>query len=220
MKNISRIKLNLIKEKLYTETLVNELYENIAYYGERDTEIKTLMEFAIREEKSNSIIEDIVTDLKLAPKFIFSFGTGIGAFYEPIDLLLSGSGFQMSEYQVYLLIITSIALLLNESDASTLIQKVKDEGIYSALSSVKKYISSTKNLINTVAKNVLGTVYSLSDVLGFTALLAPTTNLMSDIINDYGLNINTFESMMKGLVLASAAYGIKSIINRIKNKLG
>lgn len=219
MKNISRINLNLIKEKLYTESLVNKLYEDIAYYGERDFEIKSLIESSIREEKGSSIINDIVSDLKLAPKFIFSFGTGITAFYEPVDLLLSGSGFQMNEYQIYLLIITAIASLLNEIDSDKLIKKLKEEGIYSALNSVKEYIINTKNLINTVIKKALGTVYSLSDILGFTTLLVPTINLMSTIINDYGLNINTVDSMFKGIILASAVYGIKSVVNRIKNKL-
>ena len=37
MKNISKIKLNLVKEKLYTENLVNRLYEDIANYGEGES---------------------------------------------------------------------------------------------------------------------------------------------------------------------------------------
>lgn len=219
MKKLSKINLNLIKEKLYTESLVNKLYYDIAYYDEKEIEPKKIFESIIKEEKDKSIISDIVNDLKLAPKFIFSFGTGIGAFYESVDILLSGSGFQMTEYQTYLLIITAVALLLNEMDGDRLVEKLKEEGIYSALDSVTEYISNTKKIINTVVKKSLGVTYSLADILAFTALLVPTTDLLSEIINEYGLTTKTVNSMIKGVILAATVYGVKSIVKRIKNKL-
>ena len=69
------------------------------------------------------------------------------------------------------------------------------------------------------AKNVLGTTYSLTDILGFTTLLVPTMNLMSDIISDYGITSKTLAVMLKGVVLSSSIYGVKSIVKRIKNKI-
>ena len=219
MKNISKIKLNLVKEKLYTEGLVNRLYEDIANYGEGDVEAKVLMESILKEEKDKSIISDIVDDFKLAPKFLFTFGTGITAFYGPIQRLLEGSGISMSEYEIYLLIITAVATMINESNVDTLIQSLKEKGIYSSLEDVKEYITNSKKLINTVTKNVLGTTYSLSDVLGFTALLVPTMNLLSDIIDQYGLTSKNLGVMLKGIVLSASVYGIKSVVKKIKNKL-
>lgn len=219
MKNISKIKLNLVKEKLYTENLVNRLYEDIANYGEGESGAKVLMETILKEEKNKSIIEDIVDDFKLAPKFIFTFGTGIGAFYGPIQRLLEGSGVTMTEYEIYLLIITAIATLMNESNSGVLIDRIKEKGLYSSLTDVIEYIKNSKKVINSVTKNVLGTTYSLTDILGFTSLLVPTMNLMSDIINDYGVTSNTLGTMLKGIILATSVYGIKSIIKKIKNKI-
>jgi hypothetical protein len=220
MKNISKIKLNLVKEKLYTKGLVNRLYEDIANYGQGNVEAKVLMESILKEEKDKSIISDIVDEFKLAPKFLFTFGTGITAFYGPIQRLLEGSGISMSEYEIYLLIITAVATMINESNTDTLIQSLKEKGIYSSLEDVKEYITNSKKLINTVTKNVLGTTYSLSDVLGFTALLVPTMNLLSDIIEEYGLTSKNLGVMLKGIVLSASVYGIKSVVKRIKNKLG
>ena len=219
MKNISKIKLNLVKEKLYTKGLVNRLYEDIANYGEGNVEAKVLMESILKEEKDKSIISDIVDDFKLAPKFLFTFGTGITAFYGPIQRLLEGSGISMSEYEIYLLIITAVATMINESNTDTLVQSLKEKGIYSSLEDVKEYITNSKKLINTVTKNVLGTTYSLSDVLGFTALLVPTMNLLSDIIEQYGLTSKNLGVMLKGIVLSASVYGIKSVVKKIKNKL-
>jgi len=219
MKNISKIKLNLVKEKLYTEGLVNRLYEDIANYGEGEVDSKVLMESILKEEKDKSIISDIVDEFKLAPKFLFTFGTGITAFYGPIQRLLEGSGISMSEYEIYLLIITAVAIMINDSNVGGLVQTLKEKGIYSSLQDVKEYITNSKKLINTVTKNVLGTTYSISDVLGFTALLVPTMNLLSDIVEEYGLTSKNLSVMLKGIVLSASVYGIKSIVKRIKNKL-
>jgi len=219
MKNISKIKLNLVTEKLYVEGIVNKLYEDIANYGEGDVKANTLMESILKEVNNKSIIGVIVDVFKLAPKFIFTFGTGIGAFYGPIQKLLEGSGVVISEYETYLLIVTAIATLMNESDASVLVETLKEKGLYSSLKNVMEYIKNSKKVINSVTKNVLGTTYSLSDILGFTALLVPTMNLMSNIINDYGVTSNTLGTMLKGIILSTSVYGIKSIIKRIKNKI-
>ena len=219
MKNISKIKLNLITEKLYVEGLVNKLYTDIAYYGEEDVEAKTLMESIIKEEKDKSIIEDIVEEFKLAPKFIFTFGTGIGAFYGPVQKLLEGSGITMTDYEIYLLIITAIATLSNEVNSKEMVAKLKEKGIYSSLEDIKDYILNTKELINSVTKNVLGATYSVTDILAFTSLLVPTMNLLSSIIDEYGVTSKTLGVMLKGVILSASVYGIKSIIRRIKNKL-
>ena len=219
MKNVSKIKLNLVTEKIYLEGMVNKLYEDIANFGEGEIEAKPLMESLIREEKAKSIIRDIVDELRLAPKFIFSFGTGIGAFYEPIRSLLEGSGFKMTEYEIYLLIMTAVALLINEVDSKKLVDKVKELGLFSALSPVKEYILNSKKLINSVAKNILGTTYGIADILGFTILLVPTMNILNNIINDYGLTSNNLGDMLKGIILSASVYGIKSVIKRIKNKI-
>lgn len=218
MKNISKIKLNLVTEKLYVEGIVNKLYEDIANYGEGDVKANTLMESILKEENSKSIVGDIVDDFKLAPRFIFTFGTGIGAFYGPIQKLLEGSGVVMTEYEVYLLIVTALAVLMNESNTATLVDHVKEKGLYSSLKDVVEYIKNSRKVINSVTKNVLGTTYSLSDILGFTSLLVPTMKLMSDIINEYGVTSSTLSVMLKGVVLSASVYGIKSIIKRVRNK--
>ncbi len=158
-------------------------------------------------------------DFKLAPKFIFTFGTGIAAFYGPIQKLLEGSGIVLSDYEIYLLIITAIATLINESNATSLIDEVKEKGLYASMKDTIDYIKNGKKIINSVTKNVLGTTYSLTDILGFTTLLVPTMNLLSDIINDYGITSKTLAAMLKGVVLSSSIYGVKSIVKIIKNKI-
>jgi hypothetical protein len=130
MGKISKINITMLTEKLYIEGLINKLYEDIAYFGDNEVDAKTLMESIIVEEKKKTIIDDIVTEMKLAPRFIFSFGTGIGAFYDTVKSLIERAAFHMSEYQIYLLIITAIAIIIGDSSSERLVEKTKEEGIY------------------------------------------------------------------------------------------
>ena len=91
-------------------------------------------------------------------------------------------------------------------------------GISTSLKYVREHINKTNKVINSVTKNVLGASYSLSDILAFTSLLVPVMNMLSGMIDDYGLNSKSLAFMLKGVVLSASVYGIKNIIKRIKNK--
>ena len=219
MKNISKLNINKIVDNLYITGMVNKLFEDIANYGEGEIEAKVLVESIIKEEKDKSIISDIIDEYKLAPKFLFTFGTGIGAFIGPVTSLLEGSGMNVSEHDVYLLVITAVAILLNETNVSGLIQKLKEEGLYSSLESVKDYITSVTDLVNGVTRRVLGVSYSLADILAFTSLLVPLTNMLNTMIETHGLTLGNFNLMKKGILLSMAVYSVKHILKRIKNKI-
>lgn len=219
MKNTSKLKLNILNEKLYITGMVNQLYEDIASYNDGNADPKVLIESILTEDKKKSIIGDIVDEFKLTPKILFSFGTGVGAFVGPVTKLLQGSGVHVSEYEIYLLIITAITILLNESNVSGLVKKVKELGLERSLEGVKDYISNTEKLISVVIKKVLGVVYSLTDILAFTSVMVPTMNVLHDIINDYNLNLNNVGSMLKGIILSASVYAIKSVIKRIRGRI-
>ncbi len=218
MKNLSKIKLNLIEEKLYIESLVNVLYMDIATYGEKETDIKLMIESANNEENDKEIIDDIVSDLKLTPNIIFTFGTGVSSFVSPVNSLLAGSGFNFDKRSVILLIITAIATLLNTPDAKKLIESVKEKGLYSALKGVKDLISTTKDIINAITKNTTGVLYSLSDILGFTFLLTPTNKILNELINSYGITTNSINELLSGLLFATIAYSVKAVLRKINRK--
>ena len=218
MKNISTININLLTEKLYLEGIVNSLYENISNYNEGDIEASILMEGLLTEENNKKMLKDLIDDLKLAPKLIFTFGSGITAFYGPIKELLKSGGLSVSDENVILLILTSLCLLTGQPDIKKLVSKVKEEGLYPTLKGINNFISETKDLINGIIKNTLGVSYSLLDILGFTFLLVPTMDVLSKLINDYGLTVGNINTLFTGLLLSVTTYSIKAIVNKIKNK--
>lgn len=219
MGKISKINLNLALEKIYIEGLTNSLYTDISEYGNVSDDLSFLIEENRKKEDTNSILSDIVNDLNLSKKFLFTFGTGIGAFVNPVSELISGSGLSMTKEDIVLLIITAISILINDSDKKILKDKVKERGVYSSLSGVKDFIRNTERIINNVTEKTIEVTYNLSDILGFTFLLVPTTRILTKIINEYGLSISNVKEMLLGITLASATFGVKSIIGRVKNKL-
>ena len=74
---------------------------------------------------NENIIKDTLKDLKVNTGILFTFGTGMGALLPPVDRLLSGSGFQFNQQEISLLIITSIAILLNDTNKDKLLSTIK-----------------------------------------------------------------------------------------------
>jgi|TARA_R110000803_G_scaffold61952_1_gene122044 hypothetical protein len=214
---MSKIKNNIVMEKLYIQGLVNKLYEDIAK-GHETEDIHLIMESIKKEEDTKSVISDIIDDLNLSKKFLFTFGTGIGSFVVPVNNLLNGSGVTLPKESVVLLIITSIALLLGDVDFNKLKKQLESKTLYPHLKGVSELINSTKKVVNNVTSKVLNVTYSLTDILGFTFLLVPVTNLLSKLINDYGLNLNNIKELLSGVILSVTAFGVKSIIKKIKDK--
>lgn len=219
MKKISTLNLNEISEKLYVIGMVNKMYEDIANYGEDEVDAKVLMESIMLEDSGKKIITKIVEEFKLATKFIFTFGTGVTALYNPVDKLLVGSGFHMTEEQIYLLIITALTFLLNETNLEPLKQKLKEEGILGMLDDVIKFITDIHGLVSKITKRVLGVSYSLADLLAYTSLLVPVMTLVTDLITQQGLTSKNFHLLLKGAGMAAAVYGIKHVIKKIQGKL-
>ena len=174
------------------------------------------------ERKSSNIkdiIKDITSDMKLAGKFVSTFGTGITAFYEPIAKLLSGSGLHLDKYNIVLMIITGVAFMVQDADFDKLRDSLREKGLLKHLSTVTDFIKGSQNLVNGVLKNVSNATYGLADIMAFTFILAPTMNILTELIGEYGISGNSIGQLFTGLAAGIATYGIKSVIGKLRKKL-
>ena len=181
------------------------------------------MKIVITEEQYKKILvestlKDMLNDLKINSGVLFTFGTGIGSFIGPVERLLSGSGFSMDEKDIILLIITSFALIIKDSEGVTLLEKVREKGLMPALKGVINFITNVKDVINAVAKNLVGVTYSLLDILGFALLLNPTMKIIDEVIKNNGIGIDNVERLLLGAALATTVYSLKSVFNKLKGK--
>jgi hypothetical protein len=179
------------------------------------------MKIILTEEQYKTLIiestlKDTLKDLKINSGVLFTFGTGIGAFIGPVERLLSGSGVSMNERDVILLIIASFALIIKDSEGSTLLEKVREKGLMPALKGVINFVTNVKDVVNAVAKNLVGVTYSLLDILGFALLLNPTMKIIDDVIKDNNISVDSTEKLLTGTALATTVYALKSVFGKFK----
>jgi len=181
------------------------------------------MKIVITEEQYKGILiestlKDTLNDLKINSGILLTLGTGIGAFLGPVERLLSGSGVSMNEKDIILLIITSFALIIKDSEGITLLEKVREKGLMPLLKSVINFVTNVKDVLNAVAKNLIGVTYSLLDILGFALLLNPTMKIIDDIIKNNNISSDNVERLLSGAALSATVYSLKSVFGKLKGK--
>jgi len=183
------------------------------------------MKIIITEEQykdvlNENIFKDTLKDLKINTGIVFTFGAGMGAFMGPVTRMLSGSGFSLQPSEVALLIISAVALLLNDPNTKDLIEKIKEKGLFKAFNGVKNLIKNITDIIRSVFKSVLGVSYSLGEILGFAFLLNPVMKIIGSIINDRNITADNLQVLVSGVVLGGIVFFIKNLLKKSKDNLG
>ena len=168
---------------------------------------------------TENILKDILKDFNISSGLLFTFGAGMAALMGPVERLLTNSGFSLNDKEIALLLITSIAIIIKDSNASRLLDQVKEKGLVDALNGVGEFLTNIKKLINSITSKVVGVTYSLSDILGFALLLNPVMNIINNLISDESITSSDTNRLLSGASLAAVAYGLKSVMSKIKNKL-
>ena len=168
---------------------------------------------------TENILKDILKDFNISSGLLFTFGAGMAALMGPVERLLTNSGFSLNDKEIALLLITSIAIIIKDSNASRLLDQVKEKGLVDALNGVGEFLTNIKKLINSITSKVVGVTYSLSDILGFALLLNPVMNIINNLISDESITSSDTNRLLSGAAFATAVYGLKSVMSKIKNKI-
>jgi hypothetical protein len=211
MEKVSSLSLNILMEKLYVESAVNQMFEDISSFKDYP--------YLIIESDNKSIYKKIVDDLGLTRRLIFTFSAGVSAMAEPVTKLLEGSGVDLTHTQVVMLIIAAIASMMGESNNQQMMSKLKEEGIYNYLKDVISFITNVQELINSIFKKVLKSSHTLTEILGFTFIMVPVMKILNNLINDYGVTFNSMKELFIGLISGTITFGVKNIIDKIKKRL-
>lgn len=198
-------------EKLYIESAVNQMFEEISSFKEAP--------YILIESDNKSLYKKIMDDLGLTRRLVFTFSTGVSAMVGPVSSLLEGSGVDLNHTQIMMLIISAIASMEGESGNKQMISKLKEEGIYGYLENVKNFITNTKDLINSILGKVLKSARSLSEILGFTFIMVPVMKILNNLIDNYGITFNSMKELFTGLISGTISFGVKNIIDIIRKRL-
>ncbi len=211
MEKVSSLSLNILMEKLYVESAVNQMFKDISSFKDHP--------YLIIESDNKSIYKKIVDDLGLTRRLIFTFSAGVSAMSEPVANLLEGSGVDLNHTQITMLIIAAIASMTGEKNNQQMISKLKEEGIYNYLKDVISFITNVQELINSIFKKVLKSSHTLTEILGFTFIMVPVMKILNNLIDDYGITFNSMKELFIGLISGTITFGVKNIIDKIKKRL-
>ena len=179
------------------------------------------MKIIITEEQYNKVLmentfKDVMSSLKLNSSIVFTFGAGVSAFMGPVERLLTKSNFNFTKEEIVLLIITSFALLINDSNKSKLLEEITSKGLIKPFKGVYELVKNTTEIIKATIKNLLGVTYNLSEILGFVFLLNPIMKILESIINDRNITVDNVSMLLTGIVLSGIVFSIKSLLGKGK----
>jgi hypothetical protein len=119
-------------------------------------------EYDFSDIPESNIVKGILDELGFGLKLVFIFGTGIGAFINPVKELLENGGVSLTTEEVALLVITSFAIFLRESssDIGKLKNILTQKGLMGYLNTVTNFIKSSKKLISVVGDRLGKVAYN------------------------------------------------------------
>jgi hypothetical protein len=123
----------------------------------------------------------------------------------------------LNKEEVILLIVTSISVLVHSDEAEKLKKKVEEQGLVKTYNEIHKFIKEYHKFINLLKNKSNSISITISDLLGYTALLVPSMKIISKVIQEQNLGITDIKDLFAGLLVSSSAYGIKSLLD--KNKI-
>ena len=93
-------------------------------------------------------------------------------------------------------------------------QGLKDKNLDSEVKPVLKFVTKTVSLFKIIGKKFGLAVQSLTDILAFTFLSLPVMNIIRDLADHKGFNIDRVDDLLMGLTLSAGTYTLKNIMKR------
>lgn len=177
------------------------------------------------EKKTNklkSITKQVFDDYKVNIYFVTTFGTSIAFFIPLIERLLYNSEhYNITSYDISLLLIFCIAELVNYKDGSIneIKKSINEKGLTTLISKVKNNIKSIFKIISKLSKDFGHLIEKLIDMFAYTNILLPFLQIMTEIISEDGININNLPYKLLGLGIGAGSLYIKYLINKIRKKI-
>ncbi len=220
----------------------NKIYKTEDYfrYNKISQEfIESLDSYIIKESKENvskSVIEKVISDLKLNLNLVGVFGSGIGAFYPIVDALIKGINIDANEDTIVLMTVCAMTIIYFEEkklkqedqdkivkDSKYMLEELKLKGVGNGImKKLVKAFQSIKNIFSIISKH-LGAVFGgFVDMFSYTAILIPIMNSIFFVVGKYNMNldnlIENFLGLSIGVGTIFAKHAMVDVIDRLKTK--
>lgn len=179
--------------------------------------------------KWHKLQTSVTKELGLYLYFITTFGTSVTVFYPLFESLIKNTDMpKMSDSDIVLLTICSLSILLkeNKTEIGKMLNVIKEKNLKEILDSFTKILSNITNLFSNIAVQFGKSIKGLMEMITYTSLLVPFMIGVSDIINLYKIDFNSFDQVLtnpKGALLSTVVgvltVSLKHIISMLVKKI-
>lgn len=151
----------VLTESQYRAILLNESRDEFTNY------LSSLKEFA------NNVITKTEQDLKINLNMLLIWGAGVGGVMGPLNEFIMNGNFNLNEFQVASILCATSAILFNESKSTikTLVDYIKEQGIFEVFSQVLKKGTKLKQTFFKFIESLNMTLYTISNIMSYSFII-------------------------------------------------
>lgn len=185
-------------------------------------------EIVLESEGTGTVLNSIVTDLKLNTAVIFSFGAGMELLIPIVRRLCENGEFKidLNLQTVTLMTLTAVTIAYLEEvkeeklrkqlekDSKSLLEEMKLRGVGNGIiKKIVKCIKSIGSLSKLVLKHKKSIITSFFEMLGYAAICVPVLNSVNALVGKYNMTLDSFSNNISSLILGLGSLSVKNIYN-------
>jgi hypothetical protein len=185
----------VLSESQYRAILLNESGDGLTNY------LSNLKEFA------NTVITKTEQDLKINLNMLLIWGAGVGGVMGPLNDFIMNGNFNLNEFQTAAILCATSAILFNESKSviKTLVDYIKEQGIFEVFSQVLKKGTKLKQTFFKFIESLNMTLYTISNIMSYSFII-PILPMIWEM-SQSGIKGDE----VKGIIVRLLSFGLVSV---------
>ena len=163
-------------------------------------------------ERVKKLVSEVQTQIGMNLQFLLTWGAGIGGFMGPVEDFVRGRFPELTDLQVFLIIVGVISthLIENKELNKKILDKIKEDGILKQFKISSKKTSELKSVFSDFVQSLGVTFHRITNMLSYTFII-PIIPMIYQMATD-GLVTNSDLKSLATRVIAFTGLTISGII--------
>ena len=163
-------------------------------------------------ERVKTLVSEVQNQIGMNLQFLLTWGAGIGGFMGPVEDFVRGRFPELTDLQVFLIIVGVISthLIENKELNNKILDKIKEDGILKQFKISSKKTSELKSVFSDFVQSLGVTFHRITNMLSYTFII-PIIPMIYQMVTD-GLVTNSDLKSLATRVIAFTGLTISGIL--------
>ena len=163
-------------------------------------------------ERVKKLVSEVQTQIGMNLQFLLTWGAGIGGFMGPVEDFVRGRFPELTDLQVFLIILGVISthLIENKELNKKILDKIKEDGILKQFKISSKKTNELKSVFSDFVESLGVTFHRITNMLSYTFII-PIIPMIYQMVTD-GLVTNSDLKSLATRVIAFTGLTISGIL--------